>query len=64
MEDDADDPDALNGGTAGSVDAVEAVATTPVESAAEWSAKCDAAGSRIPKRGAAENEGTRGDHWG
>ena len=36
----------LNGGTAGAAKAAEALATTPVKSAAEWSAKCGAIETR------------------
>ncbi|MFM7075368.1 MAG: hypothetical protein ACKO3G_04790 [Planctomycetaceae bacterium] len=56
--------DVVNGGGARAVDVAEALATTPVESAAEWSATCDAAGSRIRRRGAAEKDRTRGDRRG
>ena len=56
--------DVRRGTTAGVVDDAEELATTPDESVVECSAKCGAAGSRIRRRGVAENEKTRGDHWG
>jgi hypothetical protein len=53
--------DGMRGTIAGLVDDAEGLATAPDESVVECSAKCGAAGSRIRRRGVAENDRTRGD---
>ncbi|MCY3017044.1 MAG: hypothetical protein NT171_20430 [Planctomycetota bacterium] len=51
----------LNGGTAGAAKAAEALATTPVKSLAEWSAKCGAIETRhaTPQAPASAGEGSQ-----
>ena len=56
--------DVVNRGAASSVTSAEEEAAASTDEASECSAKCAAAGSRIRRRGVAENDRTRGYHRG